>query len=203
MRRPTHSSRQEGAKVCLMSPEQLQKKFPWINTEGVALASYGEPCLERGSEVEGRLRVRGLLALQPSQGGTCPRRDSSSLLASRTCPGPGQLCPFIGSSSGAVDQCDIPQLTSPEEESKGVGKTTGEEGPRPPSRVFFLLTGLENEGWFDPWCLLQGLRRKLQSMGVLFCQGEVTRESEARCPWLMSSGGGEASPHWVSPAHTG
>ncbi|XP_065737540.1 FAD-dependent oxidoreductase domain-containing protein 1 isoform X7 [Phocoena phocoena] len=33
--------RQEGAKVCLMSPEQLQKKFPWINTEGVALASYG------------------------------------------------------------------------------------------------------------------------------------------------------------------
>ncbi|XP_065737534.1 FAD-dependent oxidoreductase domain-containing protein 1 isoform X1 [Phocoena phocoena] len=67
--------RQEGAKVCLMSPEQLQKKFPWINTEGVALASYG----------------------------------------------------------------------------------------------------LENEGWFDPWCLLQGLRRKVQSMGVLFCHGEVTR----------------------------
>lgn len=33
--------RQEGAKVCLMSPEQLQNKFPWINTEGVALASYG------------------------------------------------------------------------------------------------------------------------------------------------------------------
>ncbi|XP_033717716.1 FAD-dependent oxidoreductase domain-containing protein 1 isoform X2 [Tursiops truncatus] len=33
--------RQEGAKVCLMSPEQLRKKFPWMNTEGVALASYG------------------------------------------------------------------------------------------------------------------------------------------------------------------
>uniref|UniRef100_A0A673UBG4 FAD-dependent oxidoreductase domain-containing protein 1 n=1 Tax=Suricata suricatta TaxID=37032 RepID=A0A673UBG4_SURSU len=33
--------RQEGAKVCLMSPEQLRNKFPWINTEGVALASYG------------------------------------------------------------------------------------------------------------------------------------------------------------------
>ncbi|XP_059873679.1 FAD-dependent oxidoreductase domain-containing protein 1 isoform X2 [Delphinus delphis] len=65
----------EGAKVCLMSPEQLRKKFPWMNTEGVALASYG----------------------------------------------------------------------------------------------------LENEGWFDPWCLLQGLRRKVQSMGVLFCHGEVTR----------------------------
>lgn len=67
--------RQEGAKVCLMSPEQLRNKFPWINTEGVALASYG----------------------------------------------------------------------------------------------------LEGEGWFDPGCLLQGLRRKVQAMGVHFCQGEVTR----------------------------
>nr|KAF6403383.1 FAD dependent oxidoreductase domain containing 1 [Molossus molossus] len=67
--------RQEGAKVCLMSPEQLRNKFPWINTDGVALGSYG----------------------------------------------------------------------------------------------------LEGEGWFDPWCLLQGLRRKVQSMGVLFCHGEVTR----------------------------
>lgn len=67
--------RQEGAKVCLMSPEQLRNKFPWINTDGVALASYG----------------------------------------------------------------------------------------------------LEGEGWFDPWCLLQGLRRKVQSLGVLFSQGEVTR----------------------------
>ncbi|XP_076780732.1 FAD-dependent oxidoreductase domain-containing protein 1 isoform X7 [Arvicanthis niloticus] len=65
----------EGAKVCLMSPEQLQNKFPWINVEGVALASYG----------------------------------------------------------------------------------------------------LEDEGWFDAWSLLQGLRRKVQSMGVFFCQGEVTR----------------------------
>lgn len=25
-----------------MSPEQLRNKFPWINVEGVALASYGE-----------------------------------------------------------------------------------------------------------------------------------------------------------------
>ncbi|XP_055212327.1 FAD-dependent oxidoreductase domain-containing protein 1 isoform X4 [Gorilla gorilla gorilla] len=33
--------RQEGAKVSLMSPDQLRNKFPWINTEGVALASYG------------------------------------------------------------------------------------------------------------------------------------------------------------------
>lgn len=29
-----------------MSPEQLQNKFPWINTEGVALASYGEAHLQ-------------------------------------------------------------------------------------------------------------------------------------------------------------
>lgn len=73
--------------MCLMSPEQLQNKFPWINTEGVALASYG----------------------------------------------------------------------------------------------------LEGEGWFDPWCLLQGLQRKIQSMGVVFCRGEVTRESEALYPLLVSS----------------
>lgn len=70
-----------------MSPEQLRNKFPWINTDGVALASYG----------------------------------------------------------------------------------------------------MEHEGWFDPWCLLQGLRRKVQSMGVLFCHGEVTRESEV--PSLLCSPG--------------
>ncbi|XP_036602569.1 FAD-dependent oxidoreductase domain-containing protein 1 isoform X1 [Trichosurus vulpecula] len=70
--------RQEGAKVCLLSPEQLKNKFPWINTEGIALASYG----------------------------------------------------------------------------------------------------LENEGWFDPWCLLQGLRRKALSMGVYHSHGEVTGEDE-------------------------
>lgn len=31
-----------GAKVSLLSPTQVKEKFPWINTEGVALASYGE-----------------------------------------------------------------------------------------------------------------------------------------------------------------
>ncbi|XP_051053016.1 FAD-dependent oxidoreductase domain-containing protein 1 isoform X3 [Phodopus roborovskii] len=67
--------RREGAKVCLMSPEHLQNKFPWINIEGVALASYG----------------------------------------------------------------------------------------------------MEDEGWFDAWSLFQGLRQKVQSMGVLLYQGEVTR----------------------------
>lgn len=49
----------------------------------------------------------------------------------------------------------------------------------------FLNSGLEDEGWFDPWCLLQGLRRKVQSMGVLFCHGEVTRESEAHAHCLF------------------
>ncbi|XP_056399967.1 FAD-dependent oxidoreductase domain-containing protein 1 [Hyla sarda] len=33
--------REQGAKVTLFSPDQLKKKFPWINTQGVALASYG------------------------------------------------------------------------------------------------------------------------------------------------------------------
>ncbi|XP_034521944.1 FAD-dependent oxidoreductase domain-containing protein 1 isoform X3 [Ailuropoda melanoleuca] len=80
--------RQEGAKVCLMSPEQLRNKFPWINTEGVALASYG----------------------------------------------------------------------------------------------------MEHEGWFDPWCLLQGLRRKVQSMGVLFCHGEVTRFVSSSSHAVTTSG---------------
>uniref|UniRef100_A0A3B4WV82 FAD-dependent oxidoreductase domain-containing protein 1 n=1 Tax=Seriola lalandi dorsalis TaxID=1841481 RepID=A0A3B4WV82_SERLL len=63
-----------GAKVSLLSPTQLKDKFPWINTDGVVLASYG----------------------------------------------------------------------------------------------------LENEGWFDPWTLLNAFRRKAISMGVIQCCGEVT-----------------------------
>ncbi|XP_072342890.1 FAD-dependent oxidoreductase domain-containing protein 1 isoform X1 [Scyliorhinus torazame] len=45
-------------------------------------------------------------------------------------------------------------------------------------------TGLENEGWFDPWLLLNAFRRKAISMGVYPCHGEVvgfqhsTREME-------------------------
>ncbi|XP_054854000.1 FAD-dependent oxidoreductase domain-containing protein 1 [Eublepharis macularius] len=66
--------RTEGAEVSLLSPAQLKKKFPWLNTDGVALASYG----------------------------------------------------------------------------------------------------LENEGWFDPWTLLNALRRKAVSMGVYQSRGEVT-----------------------------
>lgn len=68
------TQRYAGAKVSLMSPTQLKEKFPWINTEGVVLASYG----------------------------------------------------------------------------------------------------LENEGWFDPWTLLNAFRRKAISMGVYQCFGEAT-----------------------------
>ncbi|XP_068600616.1 FAD-dependent oxidoreductase domain-containing protein 1 [Brachionichthys hirsutus] len=66
--------RSAGAKVSLLSPARLKETFPWLNTEGVALASYG----------------------------------------------------------------------------------------------------LENEGWLDPWSLLNAFRRKALSMGVVQCHGEVT-----------------------------
>ncbi|XP_017665209.1 PREDICTED: FAD-dependent oxidoreductase domain-containing protein 1 isoform X1 [Lepidothrix coronata] len=65
--------RDEGAQVALLSPTQLKEKFPWINTEDVAVASYG----------------------------------------------------------------------------------------------------LEDEGWFDPWTLLNAFRRKATSLGVHSCRGEV------------------------------
>ncbi|NWI61232.1 FXRD1 protein, partial [Calyptomena viridis] len=65
--------RGEGAQVALLSPTQLKEKFPWINTEDVAVASYG----------------------------------------------------------------------------------------------------LEDEGWFDPWTLLNAFRRKATSMGVHNCSGEA------------------------------
>ncbi|XP_058484173.1 FAD-dependent oxidoreductase domain-containing protein 1 [Solea solea] len=68
------TQRDAGAKVSLLSPTQLKEKFPWINTDGVVLASHG----------------------------------------------------------------------------------------------------LENEGWFDPWTLLNAFRRKAMSMGVVQCCGEVT-----------------------------
>ncbi|XP_025893925.1 FAD-dependent oxidoreductase domain-containing protein 1, partial [Nothoprocta perdicaria] len=65
--------REEGARVALLSPAQLRAKFPWLDTRGVALASYG----------------------------------------------------------------------------------------------------LEDEGWFDPWALLQALRRKALALGALACVGDV------------------------------
>ncbi|XP_026228352.1 FAD-dependent oxidoreductase domain-containing protein 1 [Anabas testudineus] len=69
-----NTQRYAGAKVSLLSPAQLKEKYPCVNTDGVALASYG----------------------------------------------------------------------------------------------------LENEGWFDPWTLLNAFRRKAMSMGVIQCCGEVT-----------------------------
>ena len=34
-------SSKEGANVELMSPERLREKFPWMNVDDIALASYG------------------------------------------------------------------------------------------------------------------------------------------------------------------
>lgn len=36
-----------------------------------------------------------------------------------------------------------------------------------------LYTGLQNEGWFDPWALLCALRRKATALGVTYIKGEV------------------------------
>ena len=35
------------------------------------------------------------------------------------------------------------------------------------------LTGLQNEGWFDPWLFLAALKTKAASLGVQFVKGEV------------------------------
>ena len=37
-------SSKEGANVELMSPERLREKFPWMNVDDIALASYGRDC---------------------------------------------------------------------------------------------------------------------------------------------------------------
>lgn len=42
----------------------------------------------------------------------------------------------------------------------------------------FGAAGLENEGSFDPWTLLNAFRRKAVSMGVVQCCGEVTGASQ-------------------------
>lgn len=105
------SLRQEGAKVCLMSPEQLRNKFPWINTEGVALGSYGEACLQRGSGVEGCL---GLGVSAPSS----HVKKQCFPLAGRASPRAMlALCPSTGFASGALGHHDLPWLVSPKEES--------------------------------------------------------------------------------------
>ncbi|NXB94217.1 FXRD1 protein, partial [Vidua chalybeata] len=74
--------RDEGVQVTLLSPTQLKEKFPWMNTEDVAVASYG----------------------------------------------------------------------------------------------------LEDEGWFDPWTLLNAFRRKAIYLGVQSCSGDVRGEGWGRDP---------------------
>lgn len=40
--------------------------------------------------------------------------------------------------------------------------------------VFFLRSsGVQNEGWFDPWMLLNAFRKKVKSMGVTFMEADV------------------------------
>uniref|UniRef100_T1JA01 FAD-dependent oxidoreductase domain-containing protein 1 n=1 Tax=Strigamia maritima TaxID=126957 RepID=T1JA01_STRMM len=39
--------------------------------------------------------------------------------------------------------------------------------------LLFFFAGLENEGWFDPWALLNAFKRKAISMGTRFINGEV------------------------------
>ena len=50
--------------------------------------------------------------------------------------------------------------------------------------IFFHSPGLENEGWFDPWLLLQAMRNKSKSMQTDFLTGEVvgfrTQEQNVR-----------------------
>lgn len=109
IRRPTHFSRQQGAKVCLMSPEQLRKKFPWMNTEGVALASYGEACVQRASGVEGRLRL-GVSA-------PCSRvKEERFPPGCRASPGPGRLSVLPRDLTLVQLVSVTPQLTSPKED---------------------------------------------------------------------------------------
>ncbi|XP_020667007.3 FAD-dependent oxidoreductase domain-containing protein 1 isoform X1 [Pogona vitticeps] len=80
--------REEGAKVFLMSPEQLKKKYPWMKTDDVALASFG----------------------------------------------------------------------------------------------------LEKEGWFDPWTLLNAFKRKAKSLGALEYCGEVTSFSLESTEMITADG---------------
>ena len=35
------SFREQGAKVELLGPKQLKQKFPWLNTDGIEMGSFG------------------------------------------------------------------------------------------------------------------------------------------------------------------
>ena len=39
--------------------------------------------------------------------------------------------------------------------------------------VGFILLGFRNEGWFDPWILLNGFKKKATSLGADYISGEV------------------------------
>lgn len=59
--------------------------------------------------------------------------------------------------------------------------------------------GLENEGWLDPYSLLQGFRRKAASLGVTYLEDEVTdlRRGGSRVRELRLKGGGRLIPGLV------
>ena len=42
------------------------------------------------------------------------------------------------------------------------------------TKNYFCISGLANEGWFDPWLYLSALKIKCMSLGVKFVKGEVT-----------------------------
>lgn len=48
--------------------------------------------------------------------------------------------------------------------------------------------GLENEGWFDPWCLLSALKKKAISLGVEYVSGEVVGFDFKEQPDLIMEG---------------
>ena len=37
-----------------------------------------------------------------------------------------------------------------------------------------MLQGVKNEGWFDPWSLLNAFKKKVISMGVQYLKADVT-----------------------------
>ena len=51
--------------------------------------------------------------------------------------------------------------------------TMDREGLRATSilSICFRLSGVQNEGWLDPWALLTAFRQKALSLGVLYLNG--------------------------------
>lgn len=40
--------------------------------------------------------------------------------------------------------------------------------------MYVCIKGYRNEGWFDPWILLSGFKKKAISLGVEYIHGEIT-----------------------------